>query len=252
MKLSAAQQTAVEREGQDVCVVAGPGSGKTRVLVERYAWLVRQQKHRPSRLLAITFTEKAANELKERLAKEFSGDAELRRQLERAPISTIHSFAKRLLGEHAVAAGLDPRFAMLDEDDARQIEGEAISAVLNRWAAQRETKLLALMSSWAVGDAPADLRAAMETIRTSGLPREQWLVEPDPSLTFAAFQKAAAALLSLRHYATTEKQQQCFTDLEAWLARDDDEWTLLAEFQLVQPAAVREEEGSERARKGAP
>ena len=53
MRLTAEQQAAVERWGQDVCLVAGPGSGKTTVLVERYAWLINQRNFRPNQVLAI-------------------------------------------------------------------------------------------------------------------------------------------------------------------------------------------------------
>ena len=70
-RLSLQQRAAVERTGQDVCVVAGPGSGKTRVLVERFAWLVERCGIDPGRILAITFTEKAANEMKARLVRRF-------------------------------------------------------------------------------------------------------------------------------------------------------------------------------------
>src|SRR5215471_9895782 len=60
MDLSAAQRAAVECDSSSICVVAGPGSGKTRVLIERFAWLVEQRGIDPRRILAITFTEKAA------------------------------------------------------------------------------------------------------------------------------------------------------------------------------------------------
>ncbi|HOK46268.1 MAG TPA: UvrD-helicase domain-containing protein, partial [Bryobacteraceae bacterium] len=70
--LTREQLEAVERRGQDVCVVAGPGSGKTRVLVERFRRRVERGAS-PLRLLAITFTEKAAGELKQRLARDFAG-----------------------------------------------------------------------------------------------------------------------------------------------------------------------------------
>ena len=55
------QQAAIERSRQNVCVVAGPGSGKTRVLIARFAWLVEERGVAPGRILAVTFTEKAAN-----------------------------------------------------------------------------------------------------------------------------------------------------------------------------------------------
>ena len=70
--LSDDQRRAVERIGQDVCVVAGPGSGKTRVLTERFAWLVETHGVDPDAILAITFTEKAANEIKSRLIQRFA------------------------------------------------------------------------------------------------------------------------------------------------------------------------------------
>jgi len=111
MKLSVKQQAAVERSGQDVCVVAGPGSGKTRVLVERFAWLVEHDIS-PLRILAVTFTEKAANEIKQRLVEHFKQQPEARAGIERAYVSTIHSFCARLLKENAVAAGLDPGFTI--------------------------------------------------------------------------------------------------------------------------------------------
>ncbi len=110
MKLSAEQQRAVEREGQEVCVVAGPGSGKTRVLTERFAWLVEERNVDPARILAITFTEKAAIEIKQRLVKRFAARADVRESVERAWVSTIHGFCARLLRENAIAAGLAPEF----------------------------------------------------------------------------------------------------------------------------------------------
>ena len=113
-ELSEQQRAAVERLGGDVCVVAGPGSGKTRVLIERFAWLVDHQQIDPGRILAITFTEKAATEIKQRLVKRFSGRPELREKLERAWVTTIDAFCTRLLQEHAIAAGLSPDFTILD------------------------------------------------------------------------------------------------------------------------------------------
>ncbi len=110
MKLSPRQEAAVKRTGQDACVVAGPGSGKTRVLVERFCWLIREKGISPLRILAITFTDKAATEIKRRLAREFAGRPDLRELVERAYVSTVHGFCTRLLKENPIAAGLDPEF----------------------------------------------------------------------------------------------------------------------------------------------
>src|SRR5947209_14557244 len=99
MSLTDSQLAAIQREGQDVCVVAGPGSGKTRVLIERFAWLVDKQDVDPSRILAITFTEKAATEIKQRLIAKFADKPERREALEHVWVSTIDGFCARLLSE---------------------------------------------------------------------------------------------------------------------------------------------------------
>jgi superfamily I DNA/RNA helicase len=121
--MTSAQQSAVERSNQDVCVVAGPGSGKTRVLIERFAWLVEFHNVSPSRILAITFTDKAAAEIKERL---------INRQVEPAWVSTIDGFCARLLQENAVAAGIPPGFTVLDQNRAGRLARESMEDSLDQ------------------------------------------------------------------------------------------------------------------------
>ena len=104
----------ISRLGQNACIVAGPGSGKTTVLVERYRQLVEAGVS-PREILAITFTEKAAANMKDKMVKAFAAQPEIRRQIEAAYISTVHGFCHRLLKENAIAAGVDPQFAILDE-----------------------------------------------------------------------------------------------------------------------------------------
>jgi len=120
----------VAKAGQDTCVVAGPGSGKTRVLVERYRRLVESGVP-PQRILAITFTEKAARNMKERLAESFREMPERRRELEQANVSTIHGFCARLLRENSVAAGIDPEFRVLDARQATIMQRLAASDALD-------------------------------------------------------------------------------------------------------------------------
>ena len=133
--MTPSQRFAVERTGQDVCVVAGPGSGKTRVLIERFAWLVEARNVPPSRILAITFTEKAATEIKQRLLARFASRGELRPSIERASIekawvSTIDGFCARLLREHAIEAGLPPDFSVLEEAGAQRMARESADEAL--------------------------------------------------------------------------------------------------------------------------
>jgi ATP-dependent helicase/nuclease subunit A len=120
----------IAKAGQDTCVVAGPGSGKTRVLVERYRRLVESGVP-PKRILAITFTEKAARNMKERLAESFREMPERRRELEQANVSTIHGFCARLLRENSVAAGIDPEFRVLDARQATIMQSIAASDALD-------------------------------------------------------------------------------------------------------------------------
>ncbi len=114
----------------DVCVVAGPGSGKTAVLVERFRWLVSEKGMRPDEIAAITFTEKAAANMLERLVAR--SDAENRRAYQLARISTIHAFCAGLLREHALEAGLDPAFEVTDAWEAEIQLRRSIAAVLDR------------------------------------------------------------------------------------------------------------------------
>jgi superfamily I DNA/RNA helicase len=89
VSLSNKQLAAAQSVAQDVCVVAGPGSGMTSVLIERFSWLVKQQGVAPNGILAITFTEKAATEIKQRLLGAFADNHGIRERLERAYVSTV-------------------------------------------------------------------------------------------------------------------------------------------------------------------
>jgi len=147
-QLNPAQRAAVTRLGQDICVVAGPGTGKTRVLVERFRWLVDNRDIAPERILAITFTEEAAAQMKQRLVEAFAGQPERQRRIERAWISTIHSFCARLLREHALEAGVDGNFQVLDEVRSRDLmlrTGEEILERLYQAEPDRFRKLLSAM-----------------------------------------------------------------------------------------------------------
>src|SRR3954452_18250287 len=111
----------VSRRQMDACVVAGPGSGKTTVLVEYFRRLVEAGVD-PLRILAITFTEKAAGNMRKKLAAAFEESPGVRAALERAWVSTVHGFCARLLRENAVFAGVDPEFRVADERDAWRMQ----------------------------------------------------------------------------------------------------------------------------------
>ncbi len=127
-KLTDSQKKCIEITDRDLCVVAGPGSGKTHVLVERFANLVIKHKVPINEILTLTFTEKAANEMKERAARSFEekGMEKERQAIESAYLSTIHGFCSRLLRENAIEAGIDPQFRVMDELKAGRMKEQTL------------------------------------------------------------------------------------------------------------------------------
>ncbi|HEU0019726.1 MAG TPA: UvrD-helicase domain-containing protein, partial [Thermoleophilaceae bacterium] len=126
------QLRAIERRDGGLLVAAGAGSGKTSVLVERFARAVIEDGVAVDAILAITFTEKAAAELKARVRDRFAGaglHAEAR-AAEGAFISTIHGFCSTILRAHALAAGIDPEYRVLDALEADRIGVEAFDGAL--------------------------------------------------------------------------------------------------------------------------
>ena len=115
------QQAAVDIGGPqlDTCVTAGPGSGKTTALVERFRRLAEAGD--ALRILTITFTEKAAANMRKKVAEHYAHDADRLAKLERAWISTVHGFCLRVLKENAVFAGVDPEFRVTDEWESRRM-----------------------------------------------------------------------------------------------------------------------------------
>jgi ATP-dependent exoDNAse (exonuclease V) beta subunit len=171
LTLTPNQQKAVDAGnlGRDVCVVAGPGSGKTRVLVDYFELLVASGVP-PSRILAITFTEKAANNMKERLAKKFAGQPVLRRELERANVSTVHGFCARMLRENAIFAGIDPEFRVLDEHEAATLQRTAVIQMLDRQWSESPEALGSILDSVECGDLGGALIRLHDAVRASGRP----------------------------------------------------------------------------------
>ena len=132
MQLTKTQKLAVEARGKNILVSAGAGTGKTRVLVERYLHAVASGEALVGEILALTFTEKAANEMKKRILDRFRelGLEGPRRELESAYISTLHAFAVRLLREHPIEAGVDPDFRVVESEEADFLKEAALEETL--------------------------------------------------------------------------------------------------------------------------
>src|SRR6187455_3386925 len=113
--LNPQQRAAVTHEGPPLLIVAGAGSGKTRVLTHRIAYLLAARHVQPGQILAITFTNKAAGEMKERVAHLVGPRARL------MWVSTFHSACVRILRAEHAHAGLKSTFSIYDADDSRRL-----------------------------------------------------------------------------------------------------------------------------------
>jgi len=113
-QLNPMQQLAVKHETGPLLLLAGAGSGKTRALTHRIAWLIRQHKVAPWQILAVTFTNKAAGEMQERLA-ELLGD------IQGLWVSTFHSACVRILRQEIEALGFNRNFTIYDDQDQERL-----------------------------------------------------------------------------------------------------------------------------------
>jgi ATP-dependent helicase/nuclease subunit A len=135
MSLTDRQKQALDHS-KSLCVTAGAGTGKTRVLVEKYVDLIENIKDlKISGILALTFTDKAASEMKQRIRDTISGKSgEKWKQVDEdfiwANISTIHSFCFRVLKDFPIETGIDPNFTVLDEIESNRILEDALDKLL--------------------------------------------------------------------------------------------------------------------------
>jgi ATP-dependent helicase/nuclease subunit A len=229
VELTAEQLAAIAHPG-GLLLTANAGSGKTSVLVERYVRAAREEGGDVGRILAITFTEKAAAELKARVRDRFEalGDGERARATEGAWISTIHSFCARLLRAHALAAGLDPRFEVLDERVARRLAADAFQTALDDLVAAHGEAALELIAAYR----PVELRDAIvalhAALRSRG--REHPALPParpaDPgprrSALAVARAQAAAELEEARDGKTVARARERLAACAALLERCGD------------------------------
>jgi ATP-dependent exoDNAse (exonuclease V) beta subunit len=167
--LNEEQLVAVEAEGS-VFVSAGAGTGKTSVLVERYAQAVCERGIDVESILVITYTRKAAGELRTRIraALRDRGRPDLARELDGAWISTIHGFCNRLLRAHPFAAGLDPRFRELEDAGAAVLRGEAFERALEAFCAGGDPERLRLLATYRAEGLRRMLTGVYETLRSAG------------------------------------------------------------------------------------
>ncbi|HNX68687.1 MAG TPA: UvrD-helicase domain-containing protein [Candidatus Omnitrophota bacterium] len=180
MTLTSAQEKAVQSLGKNLLVSAGAGTGKTRVLVERILHLLKTEKARITELLVLTFTEKAANEIKGRLSVELrkAGMERPRRDLERAAISTFHGFASRLLKEHPVEAGVDPEFRVLESEQSELLKEEALQATIEK-VYETKNDAFELLAAYGEDSARAGILKVFTAARHEGKLLREFFEEND-------------------------------------------------------------------------
>jgi ATP-dependent helicase/nuclease subunit A len=163
------QLAAVEARGE-VFVSAGAGTGKTSVLVERFVRAVCDEGLDVDSVLVITYTKKAAGELRSRIraALVLRGRHDLARDLDGAWISTIHGFCARLLRAHPFAAGIDPRFHDFDDEQGAVVRGEAFERALAAFCAPHDPERLRLLATYGSSKLRRMLTGVYDTLRSSG------------------------------------------------------------------------------------
>src|SRR3954447_8156262 len=189
---TAEQRAAIDARGHSSLLAANAGSGKTAVMVERIAEAGREGGVPVGAILALTFTEKAAGELAERLRRRLTelGEDEHARAVDGAWIGTIHGFCARLLRAQPLAAGLDPRFEVLEAMAAERLAEAAYETALESWARRHGPDAIDLAASY--GPALRDLvQGAYASLRARGHARPRLVIPPpvpapDPTALAAA------------------------------------------------------------------
>ncbi len=170
LQLTGEQRRAIERRDGSLFLSAGAGSGKTRVLVERFAQAVATDGVGVERILAITFTEKAAGELRGRIRERLLslGLREQAHAADAAWISTIHGFCARILRAHPLDAGLDPEFRVLDEAATARLAVDAFDRALADSIERSAAGALDLAASYTPQKLERMVRAVHDHLRTRG------------------------------------------------------------------------------------
>jgi len=223
--LNAAQRDAVETVEGPVLVLAGPGSGKTRVLTRRVAYLVKEYGVPPWQIMAVTFTNKAAREMKARLY-DLLGE-----QFRKLTIGTFHAICARILRQEAEAAGISPQYVIYDSGDQRSLARQAIRS-LNLDDKRFRPRAMLRHISYAKNELvlPAEMRAGTyrEEVAKRVYERYQEMLTENGALDFDDLLMKTVQLFS-RDAETRAKYQRRYPFVLV------DEWqdTNMAQYELV-------------------
>ena len=194
------QAAAIGSRGRRVLIEAGAGTGKTGVMVDRYCRLACDEGVALDAILAFTFTEKAAAELRQRIRAELSSRAAngserarlLLGEIGGAWVMTIHGFCSRLLAGHPAATGIDPRFRVLDAPEAERAAREGFDEALGEFLAGRDESREAIVATFGIDGLRALVNGAHAELRSRGVAAPA-LPDPPQSDPAAATRRAAEA-----------------------------------------------------------
>jgi len=224
--LAGAQAAAVLRRQGSLIVSANAGSGKTTVLTERYVHCILTDEIAASQILAITFTDKAAGELRARIRSRLVtlGARDHVRALDRGWISTFHGTCARILRAHAVQAGVDPRFVVLDDAETRALQAAAFEQALAAVIDAEDLEAIDVAAAYGVDRLSDIVLDVYGELRSQGrsAPRLPGLAAgappvPDPRPLLRAAAEARTALEGLTG-KTVDKARAALAATEALLA----------------------------------
>src|SRR6187549_243911 len=229
------QAAAAYEIDKHISVTAGPGSGKTMVLVERYLHILREHSLSIDQIVAITFTNRAANEMRERLREELdrilaSAEADERkrwlnykRTLDGAVITTIHGFCARLLREFPIEARVDPQFLLLDAHRAAMMLELIVEEVLSEFISNGHIEISRLTLGVGRGRLAAALAQLYREARGQGLSLEDLALatarvhatEEDHARALEELERTMSEFLDVRRTTPAARANQRQV-LEAW------------------------------------
>jgi ATP-dependent exoDNAse (exonuclease V) beta subunit len=206
------QEAAIAASGRDVLLEAGAGTGKTGVMVDRYCRLVCEGNVSPDAVLAFTFTEKAAAELRQRIRAELARRAsagserarEVLAEIGSAWITTIHGFCNRVLAAHPVAAGIDPGFRVLDAPETERAGREAFDEALAEFLAEDGDSRADLVAAFEIDGLRAIVSGVHAELRSRGIAEPTLPQQPEPDVEGALREVVAAATEALAELKPTD------------------------------------------------
>jgi len=252
------QAAAAHTLDRHLSVTAGPGAGKTFVLVERYLQILRTQKVSVDNIVAITFTNRAANEMRQRvrekideLLRKTSGSERQtwlrhKRSLEGAVITTIHGFCSRLLHEFPVEANIDPQFVLLDEHQAAMLLESVVEETLTDAIHHGHEKIIQLAQGTgraALANALAELHRryrgeGLSTAAIEKLTTANHAMQADYDSALSELDERMRQLLMGRLSKAAEekrvKAEQAWPALRAILAQPPTEKTIAVYCQAIE------------------